>query len=45
VEVKGWGPRPAWLADLLEPLDVFETHDSKFEHGMRALLAGASTAR
>ena len=45
MEVKWWGSSPAWLAGLLEQLQAFETHDSKFEQGMRALLDGAARAR
>ncbi|WP_434388184.1 VTC domain-containing protein [Melittangium boletus] len=45
VEVKGWGPQPAWLEEALRTLEAFETHDSKFEQGMRALLDGVPAVK
>lgn len=42
LEVKWWGMAPRWLENALWTLAPHETHGSKFEQGMRALLGGAS---
>jgi len=38
LEVKWQGSCPAWLRECLRNLESFETHDSKFEQGMRSRL-------
>ena len=38
LEVKWQDTCPAWLRDCLRGLEAFETHDSKFEQGMRSRL-------
>ena len=45
MEVKWWGKQPSWLEELLRKLESFETHDSKFEQGMRALLDGVPAVK
>jgi hypothetical protein len=43
LEVKWRGPAPRWLAQALTRLLPFESHGSKFEQGMRALLGSTVT--
>ncbi|OJT26824.1 VTC domain-containing protein [Archangium sp. Cb G35] len=45
LEVKWQGDFPPWLEWLLWKLEPFETRGSKFEHGMRARLAGTPSTQ